>query len=122
MAKSRLGANAISARGTDLLLTLSSGGTAVHLSKKAQPGDESRAALLAHHLRRSDSSPPLDAYDLDQLAGPCWNTTTLCGRNWVGMGAGGGRPDLLAGRSAGVRAHLSPLSGAHGQPLPGAFE
>jgi hypothetical protein len=90
MATGGFGVNAIDVGGAELLLTCSSGGTAVHLSRAAQPGEEPRAALFDHHLHRGNRGPQLDAYDLDQLAVPRWNATTLCGRRWVGMALGEG--------------------------------
>jgi hypothetical protein len=74
-----------------LLLTVTSGGSAVHLTRETQDGEPGRSAVPDHYV---DDSRKL-GYDVAEVEATRWADTTLCGRPWVLM-AGGHREDERA--------------------------
>ena len=86
------GPNTIEINGDALLLTASSGGAAVHLTRAAdEPGTGQSAvpefAFTSNLPRRSAA---LAGYDRAALSDPRWSPTTLCGRQWASMVGGDG--------------------------------
>jgi hypothetical protein len=94
MSQERHGANAITVGGTELLLTSTSGGSAVHLTRAAEPGSAGRGAVHDFYFDASNqrSAALKRSYDQAALLAPCWASTTLCGREWAVMIAGEGGP------------------------------
>jgi hypothetical protein len=83
--------NVISAGAVTLLLTVTSGGSAIHLTREAQQQEPSRGAVPGHYLGDSREL----GYDPADVEAARWAETTLCGRPWVLM-AGGHRDDEQA--------------------------
>lgn len=93
------GANTIDVGGTALLLTTTSGGDAVHLTRPQDPG---RPAVHDFYFRSDENSemaehyaPAVRNYDPNALLEPRWAEATLCGRVWAVMigGEGGALSD-----------------------------
>jgi hypothetical protein len=90
----RHGVNAVDVMGTVLLLTTTSGGTAVHLAREElRPGLGRAAVRDAAFDPAATCYPPTAAsYDRVELLRRRWATTTLCGREWAVMPGGDGGP------------------------------
>jgi hypothetical protein len=80
--------NTISAGTETLLLTVTSGGTVIHLTREAAQGEQGMAAVPEHYV---DDSREL-GYRTADVEAARWAETTLCGRPWLLM-AGGHRDD-----------------------------
>jgi hypothetical protein len=80
--------NMISAGNVTLLLTVTGGGSAIHLTREAQHEELGRDAVPGYYL---DDSREL-GYDPEDVSDPRWAEITFCGRPWVLM-AGGYRDD-----------------------------
>jgi hypothetical protein len=76
--------NAINAGTVTLLVTLTSGGTAIHLTREAEPEEPGRSAVPEHYLDDSRGF----GYDLSEVVASRWAEATLCGRPWVLMAEG----------------------------------
>lgn len=92
MATSAHGPNTIDVNGAAMLLTVSGGGEAVHLTPGAQEPGTGRDAVPEYYftgdmVRRSSA---LAGYDQAALTEPRWSPTTLCGREWTTMIGGDG--------------------------------
>lgn len=84
------GVNTIQAGDLTFLLTVTSGGTAVHLtSEKSESG---REAVEEYWLDKTQDLPSVRNYDRAALLEPRWSATTLCGREWAIMAAHDGGP------------------------------
>lgn len=94
MSQERHGVNAITAGGAELLLTSTSGGNAVHLTRLTEPGAAGRGAVHDFYFDASNrrSTALKRSYDQAALLAPRWASTTLCGREWAVMIAGEGGP------------------------------
>ena len=94
MSQERHGVNAITVGGAELLLTSTSGGNAVRLSRLAAPGGTGRGAVHDFYFDASNqrSAAFKRSYDHAALLAPRWASTTLCGREWAVMIAGEGGP------------------------------
>jgi hypothetical protein len=89
----RYGVNALQVGEVELLLTVTSGGTAVHLAHVANPEDAGRAAVHEYYFDANRRSAPLElTYDRAALLATRWAPLTLCGREWAVMIAGEGGP------------------------------
>lgn len=86
------GVNAFTVRDVELLLTVTSGGSAVHLARVTDPDSPGRAAVPGFYFDASNRrSAPLKAiYDQGALTEPRWSPMTLCGREWAVMAVGEG--------------------------------
>jgi hypothetical protein len=87
------GPNVIEVAGSPLLLTSTSGGSAVHLTSVKRDGEEGREALPDYFFTgevRNRSVETLRGYDRIALVEPIWSDTTLCGRDWAIMVGGDG--------------------------------
>lgn len=90
----RHGVNAFRVGDVELLLTVTSGGEAVHLARVADPQGTGRSAVHEFYF---DPSKPHSAalersYDRAALLAPRWEPVTLCGREWAVMISGEGGP------------------------------
>jgi hypothetical protein len=89
----RHGVNALQVGEVELLLTVTSGGTAVHLAHVANPEHAGRAAVHEYYFDANRRSAPLElSYDRAALLAARWALLTLCGREWAVMIAGEGGP------------------------------
>lgn len=80
--------NAISVGAETLLLTVTSGGSAVHLTREAHAREQGVPAVPEHYV---DDARKL-GYGVAGIEAARWADATLCGRPWVLM-AGGYRED-----------------------------
>ncbi|MGH3164484.1 MAG: hypothetical protein ACRDN0_01150 [Trebonia sp.] len=76
--------NAIRAGSMTLLVTVTSGGTAIHLTREAGPGQPRRGAVPEHYRGQARGF----GYDPAEVADPRWAETTMCGRKWLLMAGG----------------------------------
>jgi hypothetical protein len=67
-----------------LLVTVTSGGTAIHLTREAGPGQQRRGAVPEHYRGQARDF----GYDQAEVADPRWAETTMCGRQWLLMAGG----------------------------------
>lgn len=81
--------NIITAGATPLLVTVTSGGMAIHLTQEAVPGEPRRGAVPEHYRRDAQAF----GYDQAGLADPRWAEVTLCGRPWLLMAGGDANED-----------------------------
>lgn len=86
------GANAITVGDVELLLTVTSGGSAIHLTRSVGSDTVGRGAVPEFYFDPSNrgSSALKAAYDQAVLTEPRWAPATLCGREWAVMVAGEG--------------------------------
>jgi hypothetical protein len=93
MNQQRHGVNALQVGEVELLLTVTSGGSAVHLAHVANPEHAGRAAVHEYYFDANRRSAPLElTYDRAALLEERWAPLTLCGREWAVMIAGEGGP------------------------------
>lgn len=92
MSQLRHGANALKVGEVELLLTVTGGGSAVHLAHVAKTEDAGRAAVHEYYFDANRRSAPLEHYDRAALLATRWAPMTLCGREWAVMIAGEGGP------------------------------
>lgn len=92
MSDTRRDFNVIRAGSVPLLVTVTSGGTAIHLTPEARPGQPCRAAVPEHY--RDDSRK--FGYDPAEIADLRWAETTWCGRPWLLMAGGDADEDEAA--------------------------
>jgi len=90
----RHGVNAFRVGEVELLLTVTSGGEAVHLARVADPQGTGRSAVHDFYFEPSNRrSTVLErGYDRAALLAPRWAPETLCGRVWAVMIPGEGGP------------------------------
>ena len=86
------GVNAINIGDKALLLTDTSGGTAVHLTAESAVAGSGQGAVPEHYFKESASgtSALRHNYDKAALVDRRWSDKTLCGRQWVSMASGEG--------------------------------
>ena len=89
----RHGVNSLRVGDVELLLTVTGGGTAVHLAHVANPEHAGRAAVHDYYFDASRHGEPLERrYDRTVLLQARWVPMTLCGREWAVMIGGEGGP------------------------------
>lgn len=86
------GLNVIEVNGTSMLLTLSGGGDAVHLTAPAGESETGCTAVPDYYFDHEDDTRTLTDYNHEALCEPQWREATLCGREWAVMAGGDGGP------------------------------
>lgn len=84
MSDARRELNAFSAGSVTMLVTVTSSGTAIHLTCEASAGEPRRGAVPEHYREESREF----GYDPAEVADPRWAESTLCGRPWLLMAGG----------------------------------
>lgn len=72
-----------------LLVTVTSGGTAIHLTREASAGEPRCSAVPEHYRGQAREF----GYDPAGVADPRWAESTLCGRPWLLMAGGDANED-----------------------------
>lgn len=92
MREDQHGVNAINVGSKALLLTETSGGTAVHLTAETATPGSGQGAVPDYYFEESGGGTPALKHNYDQAAllEPRWSEKTLCGRPWVSMASGEG--------------------------------
>ncbi|HSZ39153.1 MAG TPA: hypothetical protein VK817_04280 [Trebonia sp.] len=81
--------NAIRAGSQTLLVTVTSRGTMIHLTREAGPREPRQGAVPEHYRGQAREF----GYNLTEVADPRWAETTMCGRPWLLMAGGDANED-----------------------------